>query len=88
MISIIKRLESIREKDFVLTETKKLKDLMLAHHGFLILSPEYNSSISGVLKNTIDWTVRPRENKPPLACFQDKFVELMNASPGALGGLR
>ena len=32
----------------------KLKELMISHHGFLIASPEYNSSISPLLKNVID----------------------------------
>lgn len=68
--------------------TKKLKDLMLSNHGFLISSPEYNSSISGVLKNTIDWTSRQSEGEEPLACFKDKVAGIMSASPGGLGGLR
>jgi len=68
---------------------KKLKQLMISHHGFLISSPEYNSSISGVLKNTIDWASREEtEDEPPLVCYRGKTVALMSASPGALGGLR
>lgn len=67
----------------------KLKRLFLAHDGFLIACPEYNSSISGVLKNTIDWVSRPAdENEVYLSAFIDKVVTLMSASPGALGGLR
>ncbi len=66
----------------------KLKELMLSHQGFLIASPEYNSSITGVLKNAIDWASRSAPNEAPLACFSDKVVGLMSASPGALGGLR
>jgi len=67
---------------------RKLKDLMLSHQGFLISAPEYNSSISGVLKNTIDWVSRPSEGEEPLACFKGKVAGIMSASPGALGGLR
>jgi chromate reductase len=67
---------------------RKIKDLMLSHQGFLISSPEYNSSISGLLKNTIDWASRPVPGEAPLACFANKVAVLMSASPGALGGLR
>lgn len=67
---------------------KKLKDLMLSHQGLLISAPEYNSSISGVLKNTIDWVSRPSAGEEPLACFKGKVAGIMSASPGGLGGLR
>ena len=66
----------------------KLKKLFIEHHGFLISSPEYNSSISAVLKNAIDWISRPVAGEAPLAAFQFKAAALMSASPGALGGLR
>ncbi len=66
----------------------KVKDLMLSHQGFLISSPEYNSSITPLLKNTIDWASRPVAGEPPLACFDGKAAMLISASPGALGGLR
>lgn len=67
---------------------RKLKDLMLSHDAFLIASPEYNSSITGVLKNAIDWASRPAPNEKPLECFTGKVIGLCSASPGALGGLR
>ncbi|MEN8259324.1 MAG: NAD(P)H-dependent oxidoreductase [Pseudomonadota bacterium] len=67
---------------------KALKKVFLSHQGLLLASPEYNSSISGVLKNTIDWLSRREEGEAPLVCFKGKVVSLMSASPGALGGLR
>ena len=67
---------------------RKLKELMLSHDAFLIASPEYNSSITGVLKNAIDWASRPSPGEKPLQCFAGKVVGLCSASPGALGGLR
>ncbi len=70
------------------SNAKKLKDLMLSHQGFLISAPEYNSSISGVLKNTIDWVSRPSAGEESLACFKGKVAGIMSASPGGLGGLR
>lgn len=66
----------------------KLMELMIAHDGFLISSPEYNSAISGVLKNSIDWASRPVQGKKPLVAFDGKTACIMSASPGALGGLR
>src|SRR5438132_865891 len=67
---------------------KRLKNMMVAHDGFLISAPEYNSSITAVLKNTIDWVSRPVPNEPPLVAYRGKVATLMSASPGALGGLR
>ena len=66
----------------------KFKQLMLAHRGLLISAPEYNSGISGVLKNAIDWASRELPGETLLACFDRKVAVLMSASPGALGGLR
>ncbi len=66
----------------------KLKQLFLDHHGLMISSPEYNSSLSAALKNAFDWVSRPIPGKPRLACFADKVSILMSASTGALGGLR
>lgn len=67
---------------------RKLKQLMKEHDGFLISAPEYNSSVSGALKNAIDWASRREGDEGPLECFKGKTVVLMSASPGALGGLR
>jgi NAD(P)H-dependent FMN reductase len=68
---------------------KRLKQLFLEHHGLLISSPEYNSSISGALKNTIDWVSRAEsDDEPVLAAYSGKTAILCSASPGSLGGLR
>ncbi|MEW4563738.1 NAD(P)H-dependent oxidoreductase [Bremerella sp. JC770] len=67
---------------------KALKELFLAHQGLLLSCPEYNSSITPLLKNTIDWVSRPLEGEDLLAAYQGKVCSLMSASPGALGGLR
>ena len=65
-----------------------LKELMKSHNGFLIASPEYNGSLTGIMKNTIDWMSRPYSDDPRMACFDGKVAGLMAASPGGLGGLR
>jgi chromate reductase len=66
----------------------KLKQLFLEHNGLLIASPEYNSSISPLLKNTIDWVSRQAEGEGRLAAYQGKVAAVMATSPGGLGGLR
>lgn len=66
-----------------------LKSLLRGTDGFLLASPEHNSSYSSLLKNTIDWCSRAEtDDEPPLACFRGKSALLLAASPGALGGLR
>jgi chromate reductase len=66
----------------------RLKALFLANDGLLLSCPEYNSSISGVWKNAIDWVSRSAPGEASLACFKDKTAAILSASPGALGGLR
>ncbi len=68
---------------------KKFKAALQASDGFLISSPEYNSSITGALKNAIDWASRTEsDDEPGLVAFRGKVAALVSASPGALGGLR
>lgn len=78
----------LEARDGLPDNAKRLKDLMKAHAGFLIASPENNSSVSAALKNAIDWASRPEPGEPTLVCFRDKVAVIMSASPGGLGGLR
>lgn len=80
--------EDLEQAEGMPENARKFKELMIAHDGLLIACPEYNSSITPVLKNAIDWASRPGENQPPLAAFANKVAAIMSASPGALGGLR
>lgn len=80
--------EDLEAREGMHPNGRKLKDLMMAHDGWLLSCPEYNSSITAALKNTIDWASRREEGETPLQCFAGKVVCLMSASPGALGGLR
>jgi chromate reductase len=67
----------------------KLKQLFTDHSGLFIASPEYNSSISPLLKNTLDWISRPHaSDEIPLSAYRDKVAAIVAASPGGLGGLR
>lgn len=61
-----------------------MRDLLTRHDGFLIATPEYNYSMPGALKNTIDWVSRFRPNQP----FSGKHALLMAASPSMVGGNR
>ncbi len=78
----------LEAKEGIPPNGRKFKELLLAHQGLLLSCPEYNSSISGVLKNAIDWASREAPGETPLACFKGKTAALMSASPGGLGGLR
>lgn len=67
----------------------KLKKMIMAHHGVFIVSPEYNASISPLVKNMIDWISRVRERgEPPYAAFKGRVFALAAASTDAFGGLR
>jgi NAD(P)H-dependent FMN reductase len=76
------------EKDGQPANVKKLKQLFIEHDGLLISSPEYNSSVTPLLKNAIDWVSRGDEGEPPLAAYNGKVAGLMATSPGGLGGPR
>jgi chromate reductase, NAD(P)H dehydrogenase (quinone) len=80
--------EDLEAKEGMPENAQKLKELMIAHQGFLIASPEYNSSVTAVLKNAIDWVSRPAPSEPGLVAFSDKVAVIMSASPGGFGGLR
>ena len=66
----------------------KLKKIFIAHDAFILVSPEYNSSIPPLLKNTIDWVSRPLPEQGGYVPFSGKPAALLSASPGNLGGLR
>lgn len=60
-----------------------LKDQVRAADAILLVTPEYNFSIPGVLKNAIDWLSRPPEQP-----FDGKPLAIMGASPGPVGTAR
>lgn len=78
----------LEANDGVPANALELKRLMKAHDGFLIACPEYNSSITPLLKNAIDWASRPVAGEAPLETYRGKTAALIAASPGGLGGLR
>lgn len=73
-------------------DVMRLKAIAYENPAWIICSPEYNGSYTGLLKNTIDWISSPVKGDPVWSdgarAMQGKVVGLMSASPGALGGLR
>jgi NAD(P)H-dependent FMN reductase len=73
-------------------DVMRLKEILFAHPGWIICSPEYNGSYTALLKNTLDWASSPVKNdarwQQGTEAFTGKVVGLLSASPGALGGLR
>ena len=68
--------------------SERLYELFKSHQALLLSCPEYNSSITAVLKNVIDWVSRPRPGEPELVAFTGKVAALLSASPGGFGGMR
>mgnify|MGYP001581448676 CR=1 FL=1 len=70
----------------------RLKEVLDDHPAWVICSPEYNGSYTGLLKNTIDWASSPvaghAEWSDGTRPFAGKVVGMLSASNGALGGLR
>lgn len=68
----------------------RLKEIFAAQDGLLFVSPEYNGSVSPLLKNAIDWASRPtgEESLVALAAYRGKASAVMSASISPFGGLR
>ena len=64
---------------------QKLKARIVAADGLLIVTPEYNNSMPGVLKNAIDWLSRPPADIPRV--FRGRPIAIMGATPGQGGTL-
>jgi chromate reductase len=66
-----------------------LKRLIGAHHGVLIVTPEYNSSVPALVKNTIDWVTRVQDaHEARGQVFRDRAFAIAAASDSRLGGAR
>jgi chromate reductase, NAD(P)H dehydrogenase (quinone) len=70
-------------------EALQLKQMIQAHHGVFITSPEYSASVTPLLKNALDWISRVRERgDPTYAAFKNRVFAIASASPASAGGLR
>ncbi|MGL4728570.1 MAG: NADPH-dependent FMN reductase [Bosea sp. (in: a-proteobacteria)] len=68
-------------------EALALRELIDAHHGLFIVSPEYNAGYTPALKNALDWTTVAKPGAPGTG-LAGKVVALGGVSPGAMGGYR
>lgn len=81
--------ENLENEHGVPENALKLARQIAAHDGFLIASPEYNSSIPPLLKNAIDWVSRVRrDNDRPFKPYAGKVAALCSSSDGNFGGMR
>ena len=81
--------EDLMQEDGIPQSVKDLKAKFKSADGFFIACPEYNGSITPLLKNTIDGlTQKTDENDIGMSGFKGKIGAVSSASPGALGGIR
>jgi len=73
----------VEEKEGIPQPVSDLKERIVAADGLLMVTPEYNNSIPGVFKNTIDWLSRPPEDR--FRVFKNLSVGLIGATPGTFG---
>jgi NAD(P)H-dependent FMN reductase len=73
----------LEDRDGMPAGAATLVGLIASSDGLLVASPEYNSMITPLMKNTIDWCSRPDANP-----FEGKVAAVISASPGMLGGVR
>jgi NAD(P)H-dependent FMN reductase len=66
-----------------------LKRMMSAHHGVLVVTPEYNGSVPALVKNTIDWVSRVQDaHEPRYQVFRERAFAIAAASESRFGGSR
>jgi chromate reductase, NAD(P)H dehydrogenase (quinone) len=79
----------LQAKSGVPKHAVNLKRMIGAHHGVLIVTPEYNSSVPALVKNTIDWISRVQDSHETRGqVFRERVFAIASASGGRLGGTR
>jgi chromate reductase len=79
----------LQSKSGVPKNAINLKRMIGAHHGVLIVTPEYNSSVPPLIKNTIDWVTRVQDASEARGqVFRETPFAIAAASGGRLGGTR
>lgn len=80
--------EDLEAREGLPANAQRLKALFKEHDALLIASPEYNSSMPPLLKNTIDWVSREWQGESGLVPYQNKVAAILAATPGTFGGMR
>lgn len=80
--------QDMEARDGLPANARKLKDLFKAHGGLLLACPEYNGSITPLLKNTLDWVSRKDGAEAGSVPYKRKAAGLLSASDGRWGGIR
>ena len=78
----------LEAKEGLPAKAKQFQQLMMKNDGIIIASPEYNASVSAILKNLLDWTSRGEKGGYSAEAFSGKKFAIMSASPGKGGGAR
>lgn len=79
----------LEAQDGIPPNAHKLKALMQVHSGIFIAAPEYNASITPLLKNTLDWVSRIRdEGEAQMDVYRSRVFSISSASQTAYGGVR
>lgn len=80
--------QDLEDREGLPPKAREFRNLLIQNQIVIIASPEYNGSISGVLKNALDWASRDDNANPSRDGFQGKKFLLLSASPGKGGGTR
>lgn len=80
--------EDLEKSEGMPAKAKELRNLMIGSDVIMIATPEYNSAVSSVLKNALDWLSRSEDGKPSRDAYKGKRYLLLSASPGSSGGAR
>ena len=81
--------EDLEKAEGMPDAARRLKALFTENDGLIIASPEYNSTVTAVLKNAIDWVSRTTSpDEKPLSALSGKSAAILAASPGGYGGSR
>jgi chromate reductase len=78
----------LETKEGMPKNAQRLRKLMIESDAIIIASPEYNRSVSGVLKNALDWASRGEDGGSSSEACEGKIFAIMSASPGKKGGSR